>query len=53
VEHLWDDLREKALANRAFRSLDAVQDALVKRLRELWDEPQALRSMTAFPWFKL
>jgi transposase len=53
VEHLWEDLREKALANRAFASLDAVQDALVERLRELWDEPQTLHSMTAFPWFKL
>jgi transposase len=53
VEHLWDDLRQKALANRAFASLDAVQDALVARLRELWDEPHTLRSMTAFPWFKL
>jgi transposase len=53
VEHLWDDLREKALANRAFKSLEKVQAALVTRLRELWDEPQALRSMTAFPWFKL
>jgi DDE superfamily endonuclease len=53
VEHLWDDLREKALANRAFGSLHAVQDALVERLRELWAEPQALHSMTAFPWFKL
>jgi DDE superfamily endonuclease len=53
VEHLWEDLREKALANRAFDSLDEVQEALVARLRELWDEPQALRSMTAFPWFKL
>ena len=53
VEHLWDDWREKAFANRAFRSLNAVQAALVERLRELWDDPQALRSMTAFPWFKL
>jgi transposase len=53
VEHLWDDLRQNALANRAFRSLDAVQEALVKRLGELWDEPQTLRSMTGFPWFKL
>lgn len=53
VEHLWDDLREKALANRAFKSLEKVQAALVTRLRELWDQPQALRSMTAFPWFKL
>ena len=53
VEHLWEDLRENATANKAFRSLDEVQQALCVRLRQLYDDPDALRSMTNFPYLRV
>jgi transposase len=53
VEHLWDDLREKELPNRAFSSLDAVIDALCSGLQRIEDDPQLLRSMTYFPHFRM
>jgi putative transposase len=53
VEHLWEYLREKATPNKAFRSLDQLQDALCKHLRELGDAPDTLRSMTDFPYLKV
>ncbi len=50
VEHLWDEIREKYFANRVFDSLGAVmaqaQDALVD-----WEaSPDAVRSLSAWPW---
>ena len=53
AEHLWEDLRENATANRAFHSLDEVQHALCARLRFLQAHPTVVSSMTAFPWFTL
>jgi hypothetical protein len=53
VEHLWEELREKHLPNKAFKSLDAVQDALCKGLRELDGNPQRVRSMTNFPYLQV
>ena len=53
AEHLWDHLRTHALANRAFDSLDAVEHTLCEHLRALQTNPERVRSMTAFPWFKL
>jgi hypothetical protein len=35
VEHVWDELREKHLPNKAFRSLDAVELALCEGLLHL------------------
>lgn len=53
VEHIWEDLREKAMPNKAFRSLDQVESALCQRLRELDDYPEAVRSMTNFPYLRV
>jgi hypothetical protein len=53
VEHLWEELREKHLPNKAFKSLDAVEEALCKGLRELDDDPERLRSMTNFPYLQV
>jgi len=33
VEHLWDELREKAFRNMVFDSLDALEDHLETSLR--------------------
>ena len=53
VEHVWDELREKHLPNRAFRSLDAVERVLCEGLRKLQDDPQRLRSMTNFEYLRV
>jgi transposase len=53
VEHLWEELREKDLPNRAFSSLDAVIDALCHGLQHFEQNPQLIRSMTYFPHFKM
>jgi hypothetical protein len=53
VEHVWKYLREKATPNRAFKSLDQLQDALCRHLRNLEAAPDVLRSMTDFPYLKV
>ena len=53
VEHVWEDLREKAMPNRAFRSLDQLEAALCKRLTELENDPEKVRSMTNFPYLRV
>ena len=52
VEHVWEDLREKQLPNRAFPSLEEVVDAVCDGLRQLETDPKRLRSMTYFPHFR-
>ncbi len=49
-EHLWEDLRENEFHNEAFGSLDQVEQALCDGLRRIEADPQALRSMTLFPY---
>ena len=49
VEHIWEELREKAFSNRVFVSLDAVIDTLCDQLRQLEDNSKLLHSMTYFP----
>jgi hypothetical protein len=53
AEHLWEDLREKAMPNVAFKSLDEVEEALCKRLVDLGENPELVRSMTNFPYLRL
>src|SRR5208337_3319630 len=53
VEHLWEDLRENAMPNAAFRSLDQVEQALCHRLVNLENDPACLRSMTNFPYLRV
>lgn len=49
-EHLWDELREKFFHNRAFDSIDALEDQLVQGLRHLETHPHLVRSITAWNW---
>ncbi len=53
VEHLWEELRENYLPNKAFKSLDAVEQALCQGLRDLVDDPGRLSSMTNFPYLQV
>lgn len=49
-EHLWDELREKSFHNRAFDSLDALEDQLIHGLLELERSPHRVRSITGWEW---
>jgi hypothetical protein len=53
VEHVWEELREKQLANLAFASLDDVIDKVCEGLNQLEADPQRLRSLTYFPHFRM
>jgi transposase len=53
AEHLWEELREKTLANRSFASLDALIDRLCEGLREMAADEPRLRSMTDFPYLRI
>jgi hypothetical protein len=49
VEHVWDELRETYMGNRAFPSLEALIEVLCQGLNELADDSARLRSLTGFP----
>jgi DDE superfamily endonuclease len=53
VEHIWEELREKYLHNRAFLSLDLLIERLCQGLNELTDDKERLCSMTGFPHLKV
>jgi len=50
VEHLWDDLREKAFHNVVFNSIDALEDHLEEALRNMENDQDRIRSIVAWPW---
>jgi len=49
-EHIWDELREKHFHNRAFDSLNALEDQLVEGLRQLETRPKVVQSITGWKW---
>ena len=53
AEHVWEELREKQLANLAFASLDEVIDKVCEGLNQLEADPERLRSLTYFPHFRM
>ena len=50
VEHLWDELREKAFANVVFNSLEALEDHLEASLRAMEVDIPRVHSIVAWPW---
>lgn len=50
VEHLWDELREKYFHNRAFDSLDALENRLVEALRALENNNESVKSICNWNW---
>jgi hypothetical protein len=52
VEHLWEELREKQLANLALATLDEVIEKVCDGIKQLESDPERLRSMTYFPHFR-
>jgi hypothetical protein len=53
VEHIWEELREKNFANRAFGDLDEVEGSLCQGLNDLAIDSEKLRSMTNFPYLNI
>jgi hypothetical protein len=53
VEQVWEELREKQLANLALASLDDVIDKVCEGLNQLEADPERLRSLTYFPHFRM
>lgn len=50
AEHLWPFLRE-SVANRAFDDIEQLEDALVRRCRQLDQQPELIQSATCFHWW--
>lgn len=50
VEHLWDEIREKRFANRVFDSMGAVIAQALTALVGWEASPDAVRSLSAWPW---
>ena len=50
VEHLWDELREKFFHNRAFDSMDALEDQLQTGLLALENNWTTVKSIVAWDW---
>jgi len=50
VEHVWEHIRENGFRNKAFNSIDAVEDQLMQSLQTLENDPASVASMTGFPW---
>lgn len=50
VEHIWEYLRENALGNKNYSSLEEVIDVLCEAIRPLFQQPDLVRSMTCFNW---
>ena len=50
VEHIWDALREKCFHNKAFASIEALEDDLVLGLMAMENTPALGQSIAAWPW---
>ena len=50
MEHVWDELREKAFPNRVFADRHSVLGQLEVGLPSLASDRKVLRSLTAWPW---
>jgi hypothetical protein len=53
VEHLWEELREKYLHNRALLSLDALQEQLCEGLQAIMQDKERVGSLMGFPHLKV
>lgn len=53
VEHIWDELREKSLSNKAFDNLDELENALCKGLMKITNNHEKVKSMTNFDYLNI
>lgn len=50
VEHFWEYLREKYMANHYFRNMDELEDCLCDALRECSSSADIIKSLALFDW---
>jgi len=50
VEHLWEEMREKEFWNATFKSMSAVERAMVRSLQRIEGDRSLVQSMSSFPW---
>ncbi len=50
VEHSWEHIRKSGFRNKAFNSIEAVEDQLMESLQALESDPASVARMTGFPW---
>jgi len=50
VEHLWDEIREKAFGNLAFNTLDALESHLEAALQTLEQDHPQVKSIVGWTW---
>ena len=50
VENLWDELREKFFHNKAFDSMDALEDQLQAGLLDLENDWPRVQSIVSWNW---
>ncbi len=50
TEQLWDLIRERRFANKAYDSLDEVEDDLAEELRALEADHTTIQSLTSHQW---
>lgn len=51
VERWFQEFR-RALSNRIFETIDALEEALTESLEPYWLAPGRLQSLTGFPWWR-
>lgn len=49
-ELVWREVRRQPFGNHDFDSMDAVESALERRLRQLEASPAQIHSLTGFDW---
>ena len=50
VENLWDEIREKWFPNLVFKSMEAVENTLVKALVTLENDHERTQNIAGFDW---
>jgi 16S rRNA G966 N2-methylase RsmD len=50
VEHVWEQIRENGFRNKAFNSIEPVEDQSMQSLQDLENDPESVARMTGFPW---
>ena len=50
VENIWDEIKEKNFTNKAFDSMDAVEDQLETACKGLEENTEKVKSITGFSW---
>ena len=50
VEHLWEEMREKDFWNVSFKSMRALEKAMVASLQRMETDHKLVQSISSFPW---